>query len=190
MEPNYNLSSTIYKDYTIQDLMIATQDGNLELVKIIFANLEETYKGRIVELINKFELLFIALEVKNFEMTQFLLQKGADTYIFDEFENSPLMVAVSTEQLNLVQLLVEYDAEVNTVNQNNRSALQVACTKGNFEIINFLLSRGANVHKNINKYIILNDNSDENNNKKISDLLSNHLNAENNTQQPSGDLDE
>lgn len=96
--------------------------------------------------------LQIAICSGSIEMTQFLLDRGADVNLSLTTNTSSdpdtlLKVAVSTGRLDLLQLVLRAGSHVNdTEPGRTRSALQYACTTGKTDLVKFLLTAGADVH--------------------------------------------
>ncbi|KAN0133417.1 Ankyrin repeat-containing domain protein [Lactarius tabidus] len=76
-----------------------------------------------------------------------LLQQGADKYVLDRFDQSPLHNASRYGYLDLVEVLLEAGVEVNLRNSGDETPLDVSLYSGNDDVAHFLIERGANVHR-------------------------------------------
>jgi ankyrin repeat protein len=99
--------------------------------------------------------LQIALLRKSIEMTQLLLDRGADVNLSFPMSSSvdadtPLKVAVEIGRLDLVQLLLRAGAHVNDPEAGHTpSALQIASRAGHIDLMQLLLVAGADVHARV-----------------------------------------
>jgi ankyrin repeat protein len=96
--------------------------------------------------------LVIAIRGQSMEMTELLLDLGADanfsfeTYGSDD-ANTPLKAAVQTGRLDLVQLLLRAQAHVNDPDpRHGVSALCIASRTGSMQLVQLLLDAGADVN--------------------------------------------
>ena len=97
--------------------------------------------------------LQIAISIRSLEMTELLLDHGADvnanllltSYTYSD-RSTPLKAAVETGRLDIVQLLLRGGARVNDLGPGREiSALQMAAAKGKLELVQLLLDAGADV---------------------------------------------
>lgn len=96
---------------------------------------------------------------RNFELAEFLIEKGADVNLAggtedeDDEERTPLRAAVEMGDIRLVKLLLHQGAEVNTPSypweedkDHWATPLQVAAASGNVKLAALLLRSGADVN--------------------------------------------
>jgi ankyrin repeat protein len=69
---------------------------------------------------------------------QFLLQKGMDSNIRDDFGQTPLHVAAFFGKIQAVEILLSYNAEKLAKTDMRRTPLELAKQKGHVEITNIL----------------------------------------------------
>jgi len=98
--------------------------------------------------------LQIAISIRSLEMTELLLDHGADvnanllltSYTYSD-GSTPLKAAVETGRLDIVQLLLRGGARVNDLEPGRGiSALQMAAAKGKLGLVRLLLDAGADVN--------------------------------------------
>ena len=88
-------------------------------------------------------LLFDAVQKRDKNAVNKLLDKEADLNAKNEFDDTPLIVAVSNQYKQIVQILLERGADPNITNDYGYTALIVAVEKGNHEMVQILLEKGA-----------------------------------------------
>ncbi len=96
-------------------LILACRAGDIDLARILLNNLadvdnrnqndeEDVYRERP---------LTIAIEMGNIEMVKLLIEYGADLYLMNEDECTPLMLAYRAHDIQLLSLLLKYKAKFN-----------------------------------------------------------------------------
>jgi ankyrin repeat protein len=91
----------------------------------------------------------------NMEITQLLLERGADILATDQYGTTVLHAAISGQNLSIVTLLV--DGGIDILNKEDNlglSALGNAWIWGNSEIIGCLIDRGARLGRNFHVHIL------------------------------------
>ena len=91
-------------------------------------------------------LLHVAVRNRNFDLTQLLLNHGANVNAFGHQGVSPLHEAVHSQNLDVVELLLKGGADVNARSWFNQSPLHLAASRGNLDITRLLLNHGADVN--------------------------------------------
>lgn len=151
----------------------AVQMGHIETVRGLL-DLSDDQGKRLIDIDTKNEdgktPLMIALEEKQEEIADLLIEKGADVNCEDD-DGSALIYAVTYNSKEMVEKLLEKDAEINYSKADGATALHFACDDGQLEIAKLLVKRGANIDAQ-NKYgktpqMIAIDN----NHNEIADLL-------------------
>jgi ankyrin repeat protein len=142
IEPHKNeklVKFIIEKVQTIEDrnkwgalLVLASEVGNLDLVKQAIEKVDINYKGG--------EPLTVASSRGHLEIVKFLLEKGADANSNNDY---PLQLASNNGNLEIVKLLLNYGAEAGA---DDSYALKLASESGHAEVIKLLLAAGADVH--------------------------------------------
>lgn len=118
--------------------------GKLKAVEMLCA------RGVSVNSIDKngFSPLFYAVAKKNVPIAEFLIGKGADPLIKNNFGENMLMKAADSGSLEMVRLLVERGIPLDDQSANDGfTALMLAADKGHAGVVKFLLEKGAD--KNI-----------------------------------------
>ena len=91
---------------------------------------------------NEFTPLHKAVSLNNFEMTKFLLYKGALVNAKAEYEMTPLHIATRNSSKEMISLLLENGADIE-VFARKISPLHLAISNKDIEIAKFLLDKGA-----------------------------------------------
>jgi hypothetical protein len=89
--------------------------------------------------------LHAAISKREVDTARILLEHGADKYILDGSNQSPLHNASRHGYLELVEMLLEGGVDVDLRNVANETPLTVALFYGNIEVSHFLIERGADV---------------------------------------------
>lgn len=156
-------------------LMIASQKGNKEIVKLICKNaLDEIINEQNISntqkildpfwMKNKYQefldytdqdkktSLFYAIDNKNNEVAEYLLNIGASINIYhNEKENLLLLATEKDLNTNVIKSLIEKGLDVNSISKDGNSPLSFASFNGNVEVVKLLISKNANVN-NINDF--------------------------------------
>ncbi|KAF7970481.1 hypothetical protein HWV62_23841 [Athelia sp. TMB] len=87
--------------------------------------------------------LLVASEEGHLEITQLLLENGANINLTGGRYGTALQAACAQDQLELATLLLEKGADVNVAGGIYGTALQAACTRGHLKLAVLLVDRGA-----------------------------------------------
>ena len=90
-------------------------------------------------------LIFEAIELKNVDVANFLINEGVDIEMRDEMGLTALHYAARAGLRSVVELLVKKGADVNVVTLQKYTPLHFAASRGHYEIVKFLLEHGASV---------------------------------------------
>lgn len=90
-------------------------------------------------------LLTYAIENRQLEVTDYLLNKGADIEIQDGTK-TPLMFASRYGNTDIVELLLDNGADVNSINDDRNTAFHYAAKYNNFEVLKLLYESGAKLN--------------------------------------------
>jgi len=91
--------------------------------------------------------LHLAVLGEHREMTQFLLDKGADVNACNKYGNTTLHLAVRLRNTSIAQLLLQRGADAEARNVFGDTALHLAIyTYGGADMIDLLLENGADIH--------------------------------------------
>jgi len=124
-----------------QELLDAVKAGDLAKVRILVEKdpkivNEQAQNGRTI--------LFAAVAFRRLEITEYLISKGAEVNVQDNFHSTPLVLACGNgSPLALVKLLVEKGADVNAEAKYSGRPLDLALDDGDSAIIEYLKSKGA-----------------------------------------------
>ena len=91
------------------------------------------------------DLFFRAVERKNFEEVQRLIDSGIDIDIRNDYEDTALIFAASSGRLEAVKFLLDRGANVNARNDWDHTPLLLAANNGHTDIVSILLASGADV---------------------------------------------
>ncbi|MEK7434682.1 MAG: ankyrin repeat domain-containing protein, partial [Cyanobacteriota bacterium] len=114
--------------------------------------------------------LMFALDKKNTEIAELLINKGADINEKDFFGNTVLMIASEKGEKKIVQLLINKGVNVNEKNKDDYNSLILASKYGHEEIIELLLNnkaelnsfvKGITTDSNYNFFIPINQNEND-----------------------------
>jgi cyclase len=124
-----------------QEILEAVKSGDLGKVKTLVEKnpgiVKERGQGGAL-------ILFAALRFRQREIADYLISKGADVNVRDNFGNTPLHVACGTGlSLDFVKLLVEKGADVNAVADYSGRPLDTALEDGDTSVSEYLTSQGA-----------------------------------------------
>ena len=99
------------------------------------------------------------------ELSEKLLDKGADLQVKDKFGEDPLMFASQKGHVAIVKLLLDRGASANTSNLSGWTALGWAASYDRLDVCVLLLSRGANfiavIHNNISAVVVHSKNASD-----------------------------
>jgi ankyrin repeat protein len=70
--------------------------------------------------------IFYAVQNKNPEFTQILLERGANPRVVNGFDNTPLHYAVSSNHLKVAKVLLQYDVDIHHKNEYGNTPLDWA----------------------------------------------------------------
>lgn len=121
-------------------LMFATEMGDSLLVRLLVLNgadLELTYVEGTTPLL-------VAVLNQHFELTHFLLQKGANPNHRDDVKGSALIYAAAINDYQIADLLLYYGASDTLTDREGNSPLMTAVFFGNLETADVLLQNGLN----------------------------------------------
>ena len=116
-----------HKDYSkdiekdVYSLCISISNDHLDVLKMIipyFNNLN-TPQYSILP-------IFYAVQNKNPEFTQILLERGANPRVVNGFNNTPLHFAVSSNHLKVAKVLLQYDVDIHHKNEFGNTPLDWA----------------------------------------------------------------
>lgn len=121
-------------------LCIATQEGHLEIVKVLLKN-----NANINHVGKKKTPLLIAAKNGNIDIVNYLLNNGADVNQANlAGKTTPLTAAIMGGHIEVVKLLLnKYKAKINNIADNTFSPLTTAVSNKNLAIIKELLDHGA-----------------------------------------------
>ncbi|XP_020291567.1 uncharacterized protein LOC109858571 [Pseudomyrmex gracilis] len=91
-------------------------------------------------------LLYDAIENKEIEMAELLLNRGANVNASDESGVTPLCLAVKKGHVDVVKMLIDRGANVNTKTRDGTTPLHYAIKYKNRKIAELLLNHRANVN--------------------------------------------
>ncbi len=84
------------------------------------------------------DVFFRAVERKNFEEVQRLLDTGTDIDVRNDYEDTPLIFAASSGRIEAVKFLLDRGANVNAKNNWDHTPLLLAANNGHTDIVGFV----------------------------------------------------
>lgn len=135
-------------------LIKAINSGNFNLVKEIIEenkNIDINIQGN-----NGWTYLHYSVAQGEYEITNYLLENGANPDIKNHINNYPLNYAINYENIEIVKLLIEYHANINIVDFHGFSPIFNAIEKNNTDLFKLLISNGADIKIKCNGFSVLN----------------------------------
>jgi ankyrin repeat protein len=127
--------------------------------------------------------LHISLINKNYQISRYLIENGANVNLSDNNLNTSLHLAVKNGAVDIIQLLIEHQANPILLNKNNETVLDIAVKLNNKECINILkdisLMNQANNNSFKIKTSIINGNKNNNNIDRSNNIIINSNNISN-----------
>ncbi len=137
-------------------LFVATGAGDIKLVKVLLEkgadpnSLEQdNRRNRLAQAkhsMGKDSVLIFAVQKGQHEVSEALIEAGADVNFRGFMGKTALYVAVENSRRNLMQLLLERQADTNIESLAGISPLMEAARKGNHHMVADLLTNDANVN--------------------------------------------
>lgn len=118
-----------------------SKDTPIEIISIIFNKIKN------IDLVNNHgnSPLINAIIAKNFPLTKFLLEKGANPNFKTKNGYTPLILAASKfTKLEEIKLFLDHGAEIEPYERFESSALQEAFKIGSYDVIQYFIKKGAN----------------------------------------------
>ncbi len=92
-------------------------------------------------------LLFAAIDAKNPELIEFLINKGLDVNQQSDYGDFPLLGSVKQKDLVSIKKLIDLGADINKTDFAGRNALGIASELNLTDLISYLKEKGANEAK-------------------------------------------
>lgn len=87
--------------------------------------------------------LFFATSSGNISLVKFLVEKGANVNVVDDFGQSPITLAVAQGYPDIIDILIDAGADINTKDNHVGTLLMLSISKNNKTSLKTLLRRGA-----------------------------------------------
>ncbi|WP_264705551.1 ankyrin repeat domain-containing protein [Wolbachia endosymbiont (group A) of Gymnosoma rotundatum] len=81
----------------------------------------------------------------NLEITEYLIEKGADVNARNRNSNTPLHLAIMKGKIDVVKVLLKHNADVNAKNNEGKTALHYATDFNHRDLVELLLAHGASI---------------------------------------------
>jgi len=81
------------------------------------------------------------------EMVKYLIDKGADVNIANDFGYTPILGAASGGNVEGIQYLIDAGADINTKLPNGESLIHMAARGGNVEVLKMLVDNGVDINQ-------------------------------------------
>jgi ankyrin repeat protein len=99
-----------------------------------------------------------AVHTGNVDMVKFLVSRGADVNVKDNYGQTPVQIAAQLDDVQIIIHLVSHGAEINIKNSIGKTPLHDAVAHDQFQIVNYLVSQDAEINaKDINGRTPLHD---------------------------------
>jgi ankyrin repeat protein len=99
-----------------------------------------------------------AVHTGNVDMVKFLVSRGADVNVKDNYGQTPVQIAAQLDDAEIIIHLVSNGAEINIKNSIGKTPLHDAVAHDQFQIVNYLISQDAEINaKDINGKTPLHD---------------------------------
>ncbi|MCD4731028.1 MAG: ankyrin repeat domain-containing protein, partial [Bacteroidales bacterium] len=125
-----------------QDIYQAVKDGNTELVNKYLQKDPDLLNAKNQEAMTPLNL---AAQEDQFEVSKFLLKKGADPLLGDNENSGPIHLAAISGSIRIVDLLQENRVDIDAKDDNGLTALHFALSRRQFEMAYHLVEQGADV---------------------------------------------
>jgi ankyrin repeat protein len=122
-----------------------------ELLPLLEANGVQALDAITAKDINGQHPLLLAIEQEHFEMTQLLLERGANPNSQGgrKGHGNAIQTASSRGNEQIMGLLLERDVDLDAECKDHCSALWVACNRGDEKIVKLLIDKGASIYGKI-----------------------------------------
>ncbi|PIS01765.1 MAG: hypothetical protein COT84_00630 [Chlamydiae bacterium CG10_big_fil_rev_8_21_14_0_10_35_9] len=143
----YEIYFSSNESFNIDSLKIALRQHQYNEALQFFKKLDE---GQVQQLSQEEKNIFlhIALADGNFELTQRLIDQGADIQAIDERDGqTALMTAITASNTLAIWLLDTFPFDLNATDTNGDSALHLAIENNSLDVAAKLLEKGANVNQ-------------------------------------------
>jgi len=120
-----------------QEIFDVVRSGDLAKVKELVEKDPQVVKARNS---NQSTPLHVAVDVSNFEIAKYLIEKGADVNSTNKTVQTPLFYAKKRE---IAKILIEKGADINACNNQNISVIRRAVSSGVKELAEILRENGA-----------------------------------------------
>jgi len=109
------ISFKIIEEIKVTPLYLACNRGKIEIVKLLVDAVASIDKGLNHRCVDGCTAFYVACQINNIEIAEYLLSHGADINIPDEDGNSPLMSALSCDKVELFQFLIDNNAKISNL---------------------------------------------------------------------------
>lgn len=123
-----------------EPIVEAAKNGDLPTVKTILA--QEPSKLNATDEDNYTSLHWACMRV-NWDVAEYLIEKGADMNVVGGDGGTPINWAVHHDNVNIIKLMVETGAKLNIRNQWGMTELHTAIWRGCIQVVEYLLDHGS-----------------------------------------------
>jgi ankyrin repeat protein len=136
----------ISESFNYTPLMIASQRGNIEAVKLLANDYSLNFKSS-----SGFTALMLSASNNHIDVIKFLLEKGAN--VNEQTLGGGTALTIGIRNIEIVKLLLKHGANVNIkLHMTGENAVTMAFRYGNLEILNELNKYGAKSNKSVALY--------------------------------------
>lgn len=128
----------------ITPLIYAVQNGNLDMVKLLFYNhADYSYQSNYYD-----SPVFMTLKFNDLTMMEFFLNKGVDPNLMGKSRKTLLYVAAENDLFTIADMLLYYKANPDLGNYYNWTPLMISTFNGHTETSKLLIENNANTNVN------------------------------------------
>lgn len=140
--------STSWENESIFSAAVA---GKIEAVRLIIQQSRQNPVVNSVEAESGFSMLHFACIMGHADISELLLDNGAEIDLRDKTNETPLMKAITNLHLNAAALLITKGANVKVKDDFGRTCLHIAAGKGSLTLVEMLLEAGSVVDSKCGK---------------------------------------
>lgn len=133
IEQGEELTNEDFREHDILNKLVSW--GNLEVIELLLGNGLDVNQTCLFDL-KKSTFLMLSIEEKRFEVAKFLIEKGADLCILDNFGFSAMDYAIRFDNIKILELILETDPTLRLkIDSGDNSIINLANSKKMIELL-------------------------------------------------------